>query len=274
MSAVGCLNASPEFIGAWHVHKPDGPLFIAMGRELLRDDARDRDMQIDTEDQHPLAGRIIGAPVPMLVPPDGPVHVLIVGEAPGPRGADKSNIPFWGDAAGKHLYTALAAIGAVTLPRTYDTVAWDGNALRRRAYRPTAHGVALTNALDRCPTDDGFRFRAPARRELQSPDNLSRLAADMERLLPRGLRGVLTLGRVATSTVEFLLSTRTDLTLRTQSVVHPSAQGLLSMAPNRGKGSRMADLQAQWQARCQAAVVELGFVVPDTVAPDTVAPET
>jgi hypothetical protein len=256
------------------VRKPDGQLFIAMGRELLRDDARDRDGHVDTEDQHPLAGRIIGAPVPMLVPRDGPVPVLIVGEAPGPRGADKSAIPFWGDAAGRHLYTALAAIGAVTLPRTYDTVPWDGNALRRRAYKPTAHGVALTNALDRCPTDDGFHFRAPARRELQSPDNLRRLAADIERLLPRGLTGILTLGRVATTTVEFLLGTRPDLTLRTQSVVHPSAQGLLSMAPNRGKGSRMADLQAQWQARCQAAVVELGFVAPTFVAPDAATPNT
>jgi len=245
------------------VHKPDGQLFIAMGRALLRDEARDRDVHVDTEDQHPLAGRIIGAPVPMLVSREGPVHVLIVGEAPGPRGADKSAIPFWGDAAGKHLYTALAAIGAVTLPRTYDTVAWDGNALRRRAYKPTAHGVALTNALDRCPTDDGFRFRAPARRELQSPDNLRRLAADIERLLPRGLTGILTLGRVATATVEHLLGTRPDITLRTQSVVHPSAQGLLSMAPNRGKGSRMADLQAQWQVRVQTALTELGFVPPD-----------
>jgi len=52
-------------------------------------------------------GRILGTPVPMLMPLDGPVHVLLVGEAPGPRGADKSGVPFLGDAAGKVLYDVL-----------------------------------------------------------------------------------------------------------------------------------------------------------------------
>ena len=32
------------------------------------------------------SGRILGTPVPMLTPRSGPVHVLLLGEAPGPRG--------------------------------------------------------------------------------------------------------------------------------------------------------------------------------------------
>ena len=62
------------------------------------------------------AGRILGTPVSMLAPADGPVQVLIMGEAPGPRGADKSGVPFLGDAAGRMLYDVLARMGAVTLP--------------------------------------------------------------------------------------------------------------------------------------------------------------
>ena len=42
-------------------------------------------------------GRILSSPVPMLLPYEGPVHVLIMGEAPGPRGADKSGVPFLGE---------------------------------------------------------------------------------------------------------------------------------------------------------------------------------
>ncbi|MBL0938045.1 MAG: hypothetical protein IBJ03_04065 [Gemmatimonadaceae bacterium] len=206
-----------------------------------------------------LTARIIGAAVPMLVPRTGPVHVLIIGEAPGPRGADKSAVPFWGDAAGRHLYEALAGVGAVTLPTHYDRVAWDGAVFRKNALMPVAHGVALSNAYDHCPTDDGFRFRAPTRSELFGPPNRARFAAELDRLGERGLKGILTLGRVATNTVATMLESRQGHTLHTASVVHPSAQGLLSMAPNRGKGAKMADLQAQWMTQCQAALAQLGF---------------
>ena len=206
-----------------------------------------------------LTARIIGAAVPMLVPRHGPVRVLIIGEAPGPRGADKSAVPFWGDAAGRHLYEALAAVGAVTLPANYHRVAWDGAVFRKNALMPVAHGVALSNAYDRCPTDDGFRFRAPTRSELLGPPNRARFAAELDRLGERGLSGILTLGRVATNTVATMLEARPGHALRTASVVHPSAQGLLSMAPNRGKGARMPDLQAQWMQQCQDALAALGY---------------
>ena len=42
-------------------------------------------------------GRILGTRVPARFPTKGPVSVLIFGEAPGPNGADKSGIPFFGD---------------------------------------------------------------------------------------------------------------------------------------------------------------------------------
>ena len=205
----------------------------------------------------PRPPRIIGNTVPVLTPIDGPIHVLLVGEAPGPRGADKSGFPFFGDAAGKHLYQVLARMGAVTLPDAVATLPWDGARFRDAGLHPVAHGVALGNAYDRCPTDDGVSFRTPARVELEGPDNLRRLAAEVTRLQARGLRGVVTLGRVATRTMDMVLVQFPTITRA--AVPHPSAQGLLSMAPDRGKGARMADLQEAWMLLCRDRIVDAGF---------------
>jgi len=205
------------------------------------------------------APRIVGAPVPLFAPNDGDVHVFIIGEAPGPRGADKSGIPFWGDAAGRHLYTALASMGAVTLPAEVPQLSWDGADFHARGLRPMPHGVALGNAFDRCPTDDGMRFRAPTRGELEGAPNVSRLAADITALRRRGLRGVVTLGRVAARTLGAVARTGALEGITEHALVHPSAQGLLSMAPDRGRGARMVELQAQWMARCCQAVRDAGY---------------
>lgn len=120
-------------------------------------------------------GRIRGTPVPMLMPSSGPVHVLVLGEAPGPRGADKSGIPFFGDAAGRHLYTVLRRLGAATLPPEVDDLDWDGALFTAQALAPLAHGIALGNAWNRCPTDDGASFRAPLRAELESAANFTKI---------------------------------------------------------------------------------------------------
>lgn len=205
------------------------------------------------------ASRIVGGAVPPLVPASGPVYVLLIGEAPGPRGADKSGVPFFGDAAGKHLYHALAGLNAVVLPDDIDAMPWDGATFATRGLRPIAHGVALGNAFDRCPTDDGTSFRAPARSELEGADNIARLLGEIDTLRERGLRGIVTLGRVATKTMDVVLSRASLPTLARHAVPHPSAQGLLSMAPDRGKGARMSDLQAQWMTHCQRAVLNAGF---------------
>ena len=203
--------------------------------------------------------RILGMAVPLLLPAVGAVHVLVVGEAPGPRGADKSGVPFFGDAAGRHLYTALQRLNAITLPPEVDRMDWDGAAFTAAGLAPLAHGVALGNAYDRCPSDDGQRFRAPSRSELESPRNFARLNRDLDQLTARGLKGIVTLGRVAARTIDVLLAQTPRPHLVRCALAHPSAQGLLSMAPDRGKGAKMADLQEAWMARCQHGVRQAGY---------------
>jgi hypothetical protein len=203
--------------------------------------------------------RIIGRPVPPLLPSSGHVFVLLVGEAPGPRGADKSGFPFFGDAAGKHMYDVLRAMQAIVLPARVDELPWDGTAFANAKLQPLARGVALGNAFDRCPTDDGKAFRAPTRAELEGAPNIDRLVREIATLSARGLRGIVTLGRVAAKTIDLALTRSAMPTLLRRSLPHPSAQGLLSMAPNRGRGARMADLQLAWQARLQEAVIACGL---------------
>ncbi len=210
------------------------------------------------------AGRILGTAVPMLVPADGPVHVLLIGEAPGPRGADKSGVPFLGDAAGKVLYDALVRVGAMTLPPELDHMAWDGALFAARGIVPVAQGVALGNAFDCCPTDNGATFRAPTRLELEGPENFARLTRDIDRLRARGLQGIVTLGRVAARTIDTLLKRAPMPELARRALPHPSAQGLLSMAPDRGRGAKMADLQEAWMVRCHAAVLQAGYPAATT----------
>ena len=109
-------------------------------------------------------GRILGTPVPMFLPQEGAVHVLIVGEAPGPRGADKSGIPFFGDAAGKHLYQALARMGAVTLPAEIDDMPWDGALFTAAGLRVVAPDLIGFGRSDK-PADEaakiGFSIMGP-----------------------------------------------------------------------------------------------------------------
>jgi uracil-DNA glycosylase len=216
------------------------------------DDATDRDVNTTT-------ARINGQAIAPLLPSAGPVHVLIVGEAPGPRGADKSGVPFFGDAAGKHLYRALRELHAVVLPAAVDAIKWDGLQLRNAGFLPAAQGVSLTNAYDRCPTDDGVHFRAPTKDELEGPMNYARLKTEIEALRARGLTGIVTLGKVATRTMQNVSAHFFSNHIPVHALPHPSAQGLLSMAPNRGRGARMDDLQSQWMADCKAAIVAAGF---------------
>ncbi|WP_396208470.1 uracil-DNA glycosylase family protein [Gemmatimonas sp.] len=207
-------------------------------------------------------GRIRSTPVPMLLPEEGPVHVLIVGEAPGPRGADKSGIPFFGDAAGRHLYTALERVGAMALPPEVNALPWDGAAFAAAGLAPVACGVALGNAFDRCPSDDGESFRAPVRSELESTPNFARLNRELDELTTRGLKGVVTLGRVATRTFDALLTQTPRPALARRALPHPSAQGLLSMVPDRGKGAKMAELQETWMVCCEDSIIQAGYPSP------------
>ncbi len=201
--------------------------------------------------------RIIGAPVAPCFPEDGPVFALCIGEAPGPRGADKSGVPFFGDRAGSPLYRALVAADACTLPELVSTLPWDGARFAEHHLKPVLRGVALGNAFDRCPTDDGKKFRAPSRAELESAENVRRLANDVNHARSRGLQTIIALGSVASRVMGILVSSHASEWpgLSVQSVPHPSAQGLLSAAPDRGRGARLADLAAAWERDIAARIV-------------------
>ncbi len=201
---------------------------------------------------------IRGVAVAPLFPDFGPVRVLCVGEAPGPRGADKSGFPFFGDRAGLPLYRALVAAGACVLPANIDALAWDGGVLDAHQLAPQLFGVALGNAFDRCPTDDGVKFRAPSRQELESDGNVARLARDVDAARLRGLQRVIALGRVAARVMESVVeqANRAGAQIALIPVPHPSAQGLLSAAPDRGRGARLADLAQAWEQHVAALVRE------------------
>lgn len=194
-------------------------------------------------------GRIHGQPVPSLFPADGSARCLLLGEAPGPRGADQSGLPFWGDRAGQPVYRALVQAGCATVPETA-WAEWDGARLKAAGLRPTLHGVALGNAYPCCPSDDAEHFRAPTDRELRSPENLARLHADFARLAQVGRGRVIAMGKRAA----FLQAEFADLDLDWQILPHPSSQGLLQAAPERGRGLKLADLQAAWEGRLRALV--------------------
>lgn len=207
----------------------------------------------------PGKAQILGRSVPPLSDSSGRVLVFIVGEAPGPRGADKSGIPFFGDAAGEHLYRMLHALGAARLPEECNTLPWNGSVFAENGLKPELSGVALGNAFDRCPTDNGVRFRAPTRSELEGEANIHRLRRELHDFQLQGLRGVVTLGRVATRTMSLALDDTAFHSLARCSVPHPSAQGLLSMAPQRGKGAVMAELKREWSEKCRRAITEAGW---------------
>jgi len=191
--------------------------------------------------------RIQQVPVPPLFPTAGPVWVLLVGEAPGPRGADQSGIPFWGDRAGKIVFQALSKAGLAEVPKeAWDS--WDGKILKAMGLKPILRGAALGNAYPICPTKDGQTFRAPTDAELRSPENLARIRDDVARavsLCPARLR-IIAMGKRALWLFG-RLEGAPDFELHM--LPHPSAQGLLQAAPGKGKGLHLADLELAWRAR-------------------------
>lgn len=191
--------------------------------------------------------RIFQTPVAPLFPLREPVQVMLFGEAPGPLGADKSGIPFWGDRAGLVVFRALEGAGLAQVPpEAYGD--WDGARFKALGLVPELRGAALSNAFPNCPTRDGQTFKAPTDKELASPENLARIGRELARAAawcPGTLR-VIALGKRA----EWLFGRLEGAPpFRFASLPHPSAQGLLQAAPGKGKGLRLADLQAAWEER-------------------------
>lgn len=172
---------------------------------------------------------------------------MLVGEAPGPKGADQSGIPFWGDRAGKIVYQALEKAGLADVPPAA-WAHWDGKVLKEKGLTPKLQGVALGNAFPICPSKDGQTFRAPTDAELRSPQNLARIREDLERAAARcpGKLRIIAMGKRA----EWLFQRLEGAPLFNLVVMpHPSAQGLLQAAPGKGKGLHLADLEDAWRER-------------------------
>lgn len=191
-------------------------------------------------------GRILGTRVPPLFPASGLVSVMVFGEAPGPNGADKSRIPFFGDRAGKPVYDALVEEGRCRYTKPLDGVRWDGTALREAGTRPVLTDTGLSNAYPVCPTDDGHRFRAPTKAELSSPANVRRVRAELAKARRRGLCAVVVLGRTADWLLGTHLGLREEPDLAYHQITHPSPLGLMGMARRAGKGVRVSVMKEQW----------------------------
>ena len=194
--------------------------------------------------------RLRGGPVAARFPESGPVEIVIYGEAPGPRGADQSRVPFWGDGAGIPLYRALVRAGRAVVPDTA-WEPWDGARLRDEGLWPILRGVALSNAFPECPTDDGQKFRSPKKGELTSTANVERLGVELDLAKQRGASRVITLGRCAAMTLEGPAAKRG---LELVAFPHPSSQGLLMSAPGKGRGLKLADLRTAWEERLVSAL--------------------
>ena len=187
--------------------------------------------------------RISGRRVPPLADP-ARVRVVVMGEAPGPLGADVTLYPFWGDRAGRLVYRALASCECASWPGDAGVLMLPGHALVTAGVYPVVRGVWLTNAWDRCPTDDRVRFRAPRLAELRSTANARRLRREWATADGRGARHLIALGRVAA-----LVAQAVPATWTVHPLPHPSAQGLLQSAVNRGRGCRLAELETAWVER-------------------------
>lgn len=185
--------------------------------------------------------QILGTFVPAILPEK--TNVIIFGEAPGPRGADKTGIPFFGDVCGKLLYQTLFETGNLRisfkkfkhhqvyneaveglteefLPQYIEALWRDWNYPRLQShlnYLKFEFRVALSNVYPICPSDDGKSFRAPKWREIGLAANRSRIAAEIDQL--DRPNKIIALGRVAQSAL-------IDLGYGPTYVLHPSPQAL------------------------------------------------
>ena len=145
------------------------------------------------------------APVPSWGPRDS--AILVVGMAPGVKGANRTGRPFTGDHAGWLLYTTLVQFGLAE--GTYAAAVDDGLTLT---------GCRIVNAV-RCVPPANLPLPAEAR-------TCNRfLAAEMDGMA--GLRGILALGRLAHEAVLRARGLRVAAYRFGHGSVHALAGGLL-----------------------------------------------
>jgi uracil-DNA glycosylase len=117
--------------------------------------------------------------------------LLLVGEAPGPRGANRTGYPFWGDDAGLELYGLVGKLGLFDEP----FCPWLREAVLAGT-TPPAGRYAITNACTQMPFRDGDKFCAPTASRLDK--EAQRLLDEIRCLQPKA---VLTCGRAAAYTL-------------------------------------------------------------------------
>jgi uracil-DNA glycosylase len=117
--------------------------------------------------------------------------LLLVGEAPGPRGANKTGYPFWGDDAGLKLYGLLGELGLLDEPFS----PWTPGASLVGTVPPTGR-YAITNACTQMPVGGDGKFCAPTAFRLDT--EAQRLLEEIRNLKPRTL---LTCGKSAAYTL-------------------------------------------------------------------------
>lgn len=106
--------------------------------------------------------------------------VLLVGEAPGPRGANRTGYPFWGDDAGLELYGLIGELGLLDEPFS----PWIPGALPVGA-SPPAGRYAITNACTQMPVGHDGKFCAPTASRLDR--EAQRLLDEIRTLKPRAV---------------------------------------------------------------------------------------
>src|SRR5947209_1387909 len=92
-------------------------------------------------------------------------RLLIIGEAPGPRGANRTGYPFWGDDSGLDIYGLLEELGLLEVPLSR----WKRGA-DLSGTQPPPGRYAVTNACPQMPLapDGGFCAPEPARLEQEA----------------------------------------------------------------------------------------------------------
>lgn len=106
--------------------------------------------------------------------------VLLVGEAPGPRGADLTGYPFWGDDAGIKLYGLIGELGLLDEPFS----PWSPGTSLVGEF-PPAGRYAITNACTQMPVGDDGKFCAPTASRLDG--EAQRLLEEITTLKPRAI---------------------------------------------------------------------------------------